>query len=108
MEEQDFITRRDAIAGLGLLGGLAIVLVGTIFFRIINPSPPAKASLEGLTIAAEIGTTAAPLAIQLPDLPTAEPLEHAGEVSAAAFAAEVASPAASVTPTPTFVAPSSR
>jgi hypothetical protein len=108
MEEQDSVARRDAVAGLGLLGGLAVVLVGTIFYRIINPSPPARASLEGLTIAAEIGTTAAPLAIQLPNLPAAEPMERDGEVSAAAFTTEVTSPGASLPPTPTFIAPSGR
>ena len=106
MEEQEGVTRRDAVAGLGLLGGLAVVLIGTIFYRIINPTPPAKASLEGLTIAAEIGTTAAPLAIQLPGVPAAEPIERDAEVSAAAFGTEVTSPGASLPTTPTFISPS--
>jgi hypothetical protein len=88
MDERQTINRRDAIGGLSLLGVLVAALVGTIFYRIVNPSPATKISLEGLAIAPEIGGLSAPFAT----LPAAESprdsVQHDGRVNAAAFGDE--------------------
>src|SRR5215213_8981642 len=88
MEERETISRRDAVAGLGLLGGLTVLLVGTIFYRIINPSPPTKLSLDGLTIAAEVGDLNAPLAQQMPGHPLIPSASGDSEIRPASFGQE--------------------
>jgi hypothetical protein len=106
--DEDQVNRRDAVAGLGVLGALAIMLVATIFYRIINPAPPAKTSLEGLTIAAEPVETATPIASQPPAFPETAPVQLDGAASAAAFESEPSLADAEPQPGPTFVSPSGR
>lgn len=98
-EEYESIRPREALIGLGLLGGLMALLVGVIFYRIINPTPRGPTSLEGLTIAAEV-TDATPLAT------ASLPAQGDGAVQPAGFAAETL-PSAE-TSSPTFIAPSGR
>ena len=105
--DEDHVNRRDAVVGLGLLGVLTLMFVATIFYRIINPSPPARVSLDGMTIATEQIESAAPLARQPPALPERAPVQHDSAVSAAAFGSEQSTQADQLQPVPTFVAPSS-
>src|SRR5215207_3389697 len=107
MEEREMISRRDAVAGLGLLGGLTVLLVGTIFYRIINPSPPTKLSLDGLTIAAEVGDLSAPVAQQLPGHAPSQSVSEGSEVRPASFGQEQqASPSGGTRPS--FIEPAGR
>jgi hypothetical protein len=77
MDDDETIPRREAIAGLSLLGALTLALVGTIAFRIIhaaprrgNPSPAANwASSQP---AVELEST--PMAPVAPIAPTTEQL----------------------------------
>ena len=104
--DEDQVNRRDAVVGLGLLGGLTALLVATIFYRIINPTPPHKIVVDENMIAAESTDSAEPYAIQPPALPDSAPIPHDGAVSAAAFEAEQSATGADSQPAPTFVAPS--
>jgi hypothetical protein len=106
--DEDHVNRRDAVVGLGLLGVLTLMFVATIFYRIINPSPPARVSLEGLTIASDPLQSAAPLASQPPALPETAPVQRDRAVSAAAFGGEQSTRVDQPQPVPTFVSPSSR
>ena len=103
MEEQDQVNHREAVLGLSALGALLLALVGTIFYRIVNPLPPAKVSLDSLVIAPEPGGAAAPLATAASPRAPADGYRVDVEVSAANFGAEVAQPAAPAGPR--FTAP---
>lgn len=105
MEEDEAIGRRDAVLGLGLLGGLLAALVGTIFFRIVNPSAPARTSLDGLTIATEL---AEPPAWAAAAMPPVAPVRRDGDVQAAGFENAPAESHGATSPRPTFVAPGTR
>ncbi len=105
--DEDHINRRDAVVGLGLLGVLTLMFVATIFYRIINPSPPARVSLDGMTIASDPLESAAPLASQPPALPQTAPVQRDSAVNAAAFGSEP-SPQVDQPTAPTFVSPSTR
>jgi hypothetical protein len=106
--DEDQVNRRDAVVGLGLLGALTLMFVATIFYRIINPSPPARVSLEGMTIASDPLDSAPPLASQPPAMPEMAPVQHDGAVNAAAFGSEQSTQVVEPQPAPTFVSPSSR
>ena len=106
--DEDHVNRRDAVVGLGLLGALTLMFVATIFCRIINPSPPAKISLDGMTIAGEPLDSAAPIASQPPTLPMAAPVQSDGAVGAASFEGGPSTTGPESQPVPTFVSPSSR
>jgi hypothetical protein len=106
--DEDHVNRRDAVVGLGVLGALTLMFVATIFYRIINPAPPANVSLDGMMIATEPVETAAPLVSQPPVLPATAPILQDGEVSAAAFGGEPLHQNAETPTTPTFVPPSER
>jgi hypothetical protein len=105
--DEDHVNRRDAVVGLGLLGVLTLMFVATIFYRIINPSPPDRVSLEGMTIASEPLESAAPLASQPPALPATAPVKQDGSVSPAAFGSEPSTRVDEPQVAPTFVSPSS-
>jgi hypothetical protein len=105
--EEDQVNRRDAVVGLGLLGGLTVLLVATIFYRIINPTPPHKIVIDENMIAVESTDAAEPYAVQSPALPGAAPVQQDGAVSAAAFGSEQSTQVDQPQPAPTFVSPSS-
>jgi hypothetical protein len=106
MDERETINRRDAIGGLSLLGVLLVALVGTIFYRIVNPPPTTKISLEGLAIAPEIAGLSAPFAV-LPAVESRRDLvQHDGQVNAAAFGDEQS--AVTGGSQPAFVPPAQR
>jgi hypothetical protein len=105
--DEDHVNRRDAVVGLGLLGVLTLLFVATIFYRIINPSPPDRVSLDGMTIASDPLESAAPLASQPPALPEMAPVLQDSAVSAAAFGSEPPTKVDQPQPVPTFVSPSS-
>jgi hypothetical protein len=105
--DEDHVNRRDAVVGLGVLGVLTLMFVATIFYRIINPSPPARVSLDGMTIASDPLESAAPLASQPLALPEAADVQHDGAVSAAAFGSEESAQVDEPQAAPTFVSPSS-
>jgi hypothetical protein len=105
--EEEHVNRRDAVVGLSLLGGLTVLLVATIFYRIINPPAPRTISLDGMTVAADPAKTPAPLATQQPALPESPSIHRDGAVAGAAFTSDVAVEDASSGAPPTFVAPSS-
>jgi hypothetical protein len=103
MEEQESVNRREAVLGLSALGALLLALVGTIFYRIVNPLPPTKATLDNLVIAPEPGRPAVQLGATV--APPAGEYRVDADVSAATFGGEVAQPAASSSAAPTFIAP---
>jgi hypothetical protein len=105
MDERETIHRRDAMAGLGLLAALMVGLVGTIFYRIVCPSPPTRISLEGLAIAPEIEQP--PLANQPQVVAPPEPVHQDGDVNAATFG-RPAPAQGGVESQPQFIAPADR
>jgi hypothetical protein len=107
MDEQETVERREAVLGISLLGVLLLALVGTIFYRIVNPTLPAKVSLESLVIAPQPGQPEAPLADSAASAVPGDAYQIHGNVSAATFSAE---PSASAIDhaVPTFVAPAAR
>jgi hypothetical protein len=108
MDERETINRRDAIGGLSLLGVLLVALVGTTFYRIVNPSPTTKISLEGLAIAPEIANSGVPFTA-LPAARTQQAsIQHDGQVSAAGFGEEPAATGTGVGSSPIFVEPAER
>lgn len=129
--DDEIIPRRDAIAGLGLMGMLLIALVGTIVFRIVNSSRdhagPPRRSMASVEVApdAAAGSFASGAASEAHEAPiVAEPIEfdavkpaaheHQGPRSPG-LESEVARPAAPSealpqldSEAPRFVAPSGR
>ena len=104
-DEIQAVNRRDALAGLGVLGVLLIALFGTIFYRIVNPSLAEKISLNDLVLAPEIEPAQVPLASQSPAPRSNTTLEQDRQVSSASFAEQNAEAADAQ---PTFIAPSQR
>ena len=107
-DEIQSVNRRDAIAGLGALGVLLIALVGTIFYRIVNPSPAEKISLEELVLAPEIEAANVPWATQFPTAQPNTALELDSNVSSAGFDEESQAPVNAAAAHPTFIAPAGR
>jgi hypothetical protein len=108
MEEQEPVDRREAVIGLSLLSVLLLALVGTIFYRIMNPLPPTKVSLESLAIAPAPQPGEPPAATASPLASSTEAMQLDGEVSAATFGAEPTGPIPPDVAAPTFVAPTHR
>ena len=108
MDEVETINRRDAVTGLAVLGVLLSALVGTIFYRIVNPLPTAKISLDDLALAPEISSADTAFATQLPALPPVPAAQQDGNVSSATFNKESAPPVGAAASQPTFVAPAQR
>jgi hypothetical protein len=125
MDEQETISRRDAILGMSVLGMLALGLVGTIVFRIAQASPrggPRSAQTQRASRVpddsaadhlAASGRDASQEAQHDISLPPATPIPVIAEGAAAALPASVSQASAaqgpdtsSVRPRPTFVAPS--
>ena len=108
MDEQLTVDRREAVVGLSLLAVLMLGLVVTIFYRIVNPAPPPKVSLDDLVIAPEPGMSAAPLATAVPVVVRGETYQVDEHVSAATFGADVSVVPEGSDVDPTFVAPASQ
>ena len=88
MEEQESVEPRETVVGLSVLGLLLLALVGSIFYRIVNPSPPTKVLLEDLVIAPAPGGLEPPTALTPPAALAGESYQIDGEVNAATFGAE--------------------
>ncbi|HEX6960692.1 MAG TPA: hypothetical protein VF175_02410, partial [Lacipirellula sp.] len=82
-DEIQAVNRRDALAGLGVLGVLLMALFGTIFYRIVNPSPAEKISLKDLVLAPEIEAAPAPWVSKSPAPRSKTTLEQDRQVSSA-------------------------
>jgi hypothetical protein len=108
MDEHETVNRREAVTGLGLLSVLIIALVGVIFYRIVNPSPAKRISLDQLTVAPEVGVVKPPLANQPAVGAPPDMRQLDGGVSAAAFQGEQATPSLDAGARPQFIAPSIR
>jgi hypothetical protein len=108
MEEQETVDRREAVLGLSLLSVLLVALVGTIFYRIMNPLPPTKVSLENLAIAPAPQPGEPPALTAAPLASSTEAMQLDGEVSAATFGAEPTGPSHQDAAAPKFVAPTQR
>jgi hypothetical protein len=119
MDDDDIISRREAVAGLGLLGVLFAGLIGAIGIRIVYARPkPATTSPPTLWASdaaapsdGSADVAAAPLASE--PLPSAAPIPTVADqqsdvptVSAAAPVEEEAAPIRSEPPR--FIAPGSR
>jgi hypothetical protein len=105
MDQQDVISRRDAVIGVSFLGVLMAALSATIVYRIVDNQPP-----KGPRKAPPI-TVAPPIELEDGALPIAtfdgevEMASH--EAPIAANAGESVSQGIGATP-PTFVSPSGR
>lgn len=119
MEEHDVISRREAVAGLGLLGVLIAGLIGTIVFRIVHARPKPAPQPSGVEWAMEQPpsygeTTADALAPAAADALHATPIAtvESGPSGASAAAAESAPADRVARPrideAPRFVAPGNR
>jgi hypothetical protein len=119
MDDHDVISRREAVAGLGLLSVLCAGLIGTIVFRIVHarpkPATPSQLTMWASDAVppsrATADVAAAPMAAE--PLPSAAPIPTVDEgqsdvptVSAAA-PLEVETPPVQSEP-PLFIAPGSR
>jgi hypothetical protein len=129
MDDDETIPRREAIAGLSLLGALTLALVGTIAFRIIHAAPrrgnPPPAANWASQPAVELESR--PMAPVTPMAPTTEllfaedadpPAESIPVIADDSSGAPAVSPTGATTPNtpspppaiqrPRFVAPGTR
>jgi hypothetical protein len=108
MDEIETVGRRDAVTGLSVLGLLLVALVGTIFYRILVPTPPNRLNYEMLVTAPQPAANEALTSTHQPNTqPTPTPRRDDQVGVAAAF--EDAPPAESISvASPEFVAPSSQ
>jgi hypothetical protein len=91
-----------------VLGVLFIALVGTIFYRIVNPLPAKAIALEDLVLAPEINAASVPWAAQLPNVQRNTSFERDSNVSSATFADESAATGNPAAAPPKFIAPAER
>ena len=107
MDEIETVNRRDAVTGLGVLCVLMLGLFGTIFFRIIDPRPAEKISVNDLALAPAIATEAS-MTYQLPAAVEEAWPRQDGGVQAASFTEAPTSPSTPMTSPPNFIAPGER
>lgn len=88
--EDDALNRKEAVAGLGVLGALMLALVGVIVYRIVGAKPAAPRSFGETTLAAEslapaqsVTPEAAAESVDAPivDAQAASPIPIAAELS---------------------------
>ena len=118
MDEREVVDRREAVAGLGLMAGLTVALLGMIVYRIVDGSPARAKPNARVTVASQEPLTETPMAAAPADfvgapstfgVPTAEVV--AREVDDAQVRAGVVEQASSVEPVderPRFIAPGNR
>jgi hypothetical protein len=105
MDERETVNRRDAVAGLSLIGVLTLALVGTIFYRIVAPPPPTKRPPEIATLAAQPGDIYLPLSSSAEEIATESLIQPDKEVRAAAHAEDRQASSTPVDDRPQFMPP---